>query len=218
MDRLHILKNTSLFAHIHEDDIAGILGCLLAKEKSYNREEYIVRAESAIYDVGIVLTGSIRVVSEDYWGNPSIVTKLGPGEMFGEAFASAEVDKIPVSVIANESSNILFICYNKIITTCTSDCDFHNQLIHNLIKIHAKRNVMLTQKLEHMGKRTTKEKLLSYLSSEAKKEGDHSFTIPYNRQELADYLCVDRSAMSNELSKLRDEGVLDFQKNKFTLQ
>lgn len=218
MNRLEVIQNTSLFAHIHEDDIAGILGCLLAKEKSFNREEYIVRAESAIYEVGIVLTGSIRVVSEDYWGNPSILTKLGPGEMFGEAFASAELDKIPVSVIANEASNILFISYNKIITTCTSDCDVHNQLIHNLIKIHARRNVMLTQKLEHMGKRTTKEKLLSYLSDEAKKVGAHSFAIPYNRQELADYLCVDRSALSNELSKLRDEGVLEFYKNEFTLR
>jgi CRP-like cAMP-binding protein len=216
-NKLSILKNAPLFMQINEEDIMEILGCLLAKEKNYNKDEYILSAENQTNDVGIVLTGSVRVINEDYWGNTSILTKLGPGEMFGEAFASAEVDKLPVSVIANGECTVLFINYRKIITTCASDCGFHNQLIRNMIKILASKNVMLTQKLEHMGKRTTREKLLSYLSSEAKKIETNYFVISYNRQELADYLSVDRSAMSNELCKLRDEGLIEFHKNEFRL-
>lgn len=213
-----ILKNTGLFAGIDEKDIDRLLFCLSAREAEYKKDVYILSAGEKPTEVGIVLSGSVNIINEDYWGNRTIIAKATAGELFAEAFSCANAKKIPVSVVSAEKTSVLFIDYKKIITTCTSACVFHTSLIRNMLQIIANKNIHLMKKMEHTARRTTREKLLSYLSEQAIAAESSSFDIPFNRQELADYLCVDRSAMSNELSKLRDEGILEFKKNHFVLK
>jgi CRP-like cAMP-binding protein len=213
-----ILKDTELFAGIDEKDIGSMLGCLSAREAEYKKDIYILSAGDNPTEVGIVLSGSVNIINEDYWGNRTIIAKMTSGELFAEAFSCADSGKLPVSVVTAEKTSVLFIDYKRIITTCSSACGFHTSLIRNMLQILANRNISLTKKMGHTAHRTTREKLLSYLSAQAIAAESSSFDIPFNRQELADYLCVDRSAMSNELSNLRDEGVLDFNKNHFTLK
>ena len=214
---IEILKESALFSGIETDKISSMLSCLSAKTGDYEKDTYIYSPGDRVKSVGIILSGGVYVVNEDYWGNRSIVSKLGPAEMFGEAFSCAEEEKIPIGVVTSEKSRILFIDYRKIITTCSSACVFHTSLIRNMVRILAMKNLLLMQKIEHMAKRTTREKVLSFLSEQATKAGSGTFDIPFNRQELADYLAVDRSALSSELGRMRDEGILRFHKNHFEL-
>jgi len=214
---MDILSNCPLFWGINKTDLSSLLSCLSARKAVFLKDEYIFSADTTTKSVGIVLSGSLNIIKEDYWGNRAIFAKIHPGEMFGEAFAFSNIQKLPVSVVTSEKSEVIFVDFQKITSICSKSCSFHAQLIQNILKIIAQKNIMLTQKLEHIVKRTTKEKLLSYLSEQATKFGTNSFSIPFNRQELADYLSVDRSAMSNELCKLRDEGIIKFSKNHFTL-
>ncbi|NLZ38191.1 MAG: Crp/Fnr family transcriptional regulator [Firmicutes bacterium] len=216
-DILPAIKKSPLFYGIDENELLSMLACLSAIRKSYDKNEYIYRAGEAVTTVGIVCCGSVQVIKEDFWGNRAIISQLTTGDSFGEAFSCAQVGLISVSVVAAEQAEVLLLDYKKIITTCSSNCTFHSHLIQNMLKILANKNIELTQKVEHMSKRTTREKLLSYLSAEAMKRGSNVFEIPFNRQELADYLSVDRSAMCNELSKLRAEGLLSYKRNHFEL-
>jgi len=214
---INSLKSVSLFSGIEEQDLDSLLNCLSAKIRSYKANASIFSEGDAAEFVGIVLSGEVQVVKDDYFGNRNIVAFISEGQLFGEAFACADVSILPVSVLATSNCTIMLIHYRKILTTCSSCCTFHSKLIYNMLRVVANKNVILNQKIEFISKRTTKEKLMAYLASEAKKVGSNSFSIPFNRQELADYLYVDRSAMSNELSKLRNEGVLEFNKDKFRL-
>ncbi len=215
---LEALKACTLFREIDEAEMAAMLDCLGATVKAYRKGTYIWAAESKALQVGIVLSGSANIVKEDYWGNRTILAKAEKGEMFGEAFSCANLERLPVGVVAAENTEIMLIDCKRIITTCSSACLFHTKLIQNMMKTLAEKNIIMTQKMDHMGRRTTREKLLSYLSSQAIKARSNSFYIPFDRQELADYLSVDRSAMSNELSKMRDEGILSYKKNYFVLE
>ncbi|MDL2225602.1 Crp/Fnr family transcriptional regulator [Eubacteriales bacterium OttesenSCG-928-M02] len=211
------LKESPLFLGIAQEDIPGMLACLSAERRTFPRRAYIFHAGDRAGDIGIVLSGGVHIIKEDYWGNRTILAQVGPGDLFGEAFSCAGVERLAVSAVAVEESEILFLHYRKIITQCSSACIFHQRLIENLIQVLAQKNIYLTQKMEVLTKRTTREKLLSYLSTQAVEVGKGSFTIPFNRQELADYLSVDRSAMSTELGKMQAEGLLLFEKNRFTL-
>ena len=215
---LDLLKKVSLFRDIEMSDIKSLLTCLSAKTEYFKAKEAIFLAGDKAKFVGIVLSGTIQIAKEDFYGNRNIMAYASSGHLFGETFACANIEIIPVSVFAVEDCEIMLIDYKKIITTCPHNCSFHSKLIYNMLRIVANKNIMLSQKIEFISKRTTKEKLLAYLSSEAKKSGSNSFKIPYNRQELADFLSVDRSAMSAELCKLRDNGILEFDKNKFILK
>jgi CRP-like cAMP-binding protein len=174
-------------------------------------------AGGSLNSIGVVLAGSIHIIQDDFWGNRTLVARLEPVEIFGEAFAFGGGDDLPVGILAAEQSDILLINCKKIITTCPSACIFHTRLIKNLIQVMAQKNSMLMQKIEHITHRTTREKLLSYFSLQARQMKSNVFEIPFNRQELADYLSVDRSAMSSELGRMRDEGILHFRKNRFEL-
>jgi len=215
---LDLLKTVSLFANVDMSDIKLLLNCLSAKTERFKENETIFLAGNKAEFVGIVLSGQVQVVKEDFYGNKNIVAFIEKGQLFGEAFACADLKILPVSVFSAENSEIMLIDYRKIITTCSNTCSFHSKLIYNMLRIVANKNIILSQKIEFISKRTTKEKLLAYLSSEAKKAGSNSFSIPFSRQELADFLSVDRSAMSAELCKLRDSGVIEFNKNKFVLK
>ena len=211
------LASTPLFQGVSPENVGKMLSCLSIRQRTYEKDAYIFTAEDTPAEIGVVVRGSVNLIKEDYWGNRAIITKIAAGGVFGEACSCTTVRSIPVSVVAAERSDILFLNYRKVTTTCPNACPFHTALIQNMLGLIASKNLMLTNKISHLVKRTTREKLLSYFSEQAERTGSNSFTIPYNRQELADYLSVDRSAMSTELGKLRDEGLLEFHKNEFTL-
>lgn len=211
------LKKCPLFTGISENDLKTLLNCLSAKTIMVKKDEVIFAVGDQPEYIGIVLEGGIHIVQEDYWGNRVILAAAYAGELFGEAFSCAETINFSVSVVAQSNGFILLIDGKRILTTCSSSCIFHNQLIRNLMKIIAAKNIFLTRKMEHITKKTIRERMLSYLSECALAEGENSFVIPFNRQELADYLSVERSALSNTLCKMRDEGTITFAKNRFTL-
>ena len=215
---LKLLKRSKLFYGITEEEIASMLECLSATSQCYQKGEYVFRREERISAVAMLLEGGVHIQKEDYWGNLSILNKISEGEIFGEVYAALGGEEILNNAVAVKPSVVLFLDMNRILTMCPSSCRFHGQLIRNLLSVSASKNKMLTQKLEHMSRRTTREKLLSYLSEQSLRAGCASFDIPFNRQQLADFLSVDRSAMSGELCKMRDEGILSFEKNHFILK
>ena len=212
-----ILKKTKLFSGVGEDDVTSMLSCLGARLKSYKKGEFVLRQGEHLSDIVVLVEGKLHIQKDDYWGNRSILGLIDVGEMFGEAYVSPESSSLLNDVVAVEDSTAIFFDVKRIITTCPSACRFHSMVVQNMFFEISEKNRKLVQKLGHMSKRTTREKLISYLSEEAGRQNSSSFSIPFNRQQLADFLSVDRSAMSNELCKMRDEGLLEFEKNKFRL-
>ena len=212
-----VLKRTKLFSGVGDEDISAMLSCLGARLNRYKKGEYVLRQGEHLSDILVLAKGGLHIQRDDYWGNRSILGNIGEGEIFGEAYIAPESGPLLNDVIAIEDSSVFFFDVKRVITTCSSACRFHTIVVQNLFFAVSDRNRGLVQKLDYMSRRTTREKLISYLSEEAKKQNSAEFTIPFNRQQLADYLAVDRSAMSNELGKMRDEGLLEFQKNRFRL-
>lgn len=210
------LTKIALMQGLNEQEISLILNCLQAKIKKYEKGETIFQEEEKIEEIGIIFSGTVTVQRNDYWGNRSIVALLGELDVFGETFACLN-QVSDVQVIAEEASEILFLQVNRVLTTCSSSCQFHNRLIRNLLEICARKNYQMNVKVDILSQKTTREKLLTFLSRQAIRLGKQQFSIPFNRQQLADYLSVDRSAMTVELAKLKREGIIDFQKNVFTL-
>lgn len=214
---ISILKQTRLFHGVCEDDISAMLSCLQAKIRTFKKGEFIFRQGEHVTDISILVKGTLLVQRDDYWGNRSIIHMIDIGEMFGESYATLENGVILNDVIATENSTVIFFDINKILTVCSSACRFHLAVVKNLFFAISEKNRKLVQKLGHMSNRSIRTKLISYLSEQASLHNSGTFTIPFNRQQLADFLAVDRSAMSNELCKMRDEGLLLFEKNRFTL-
>ena len=212
-----ILKKTKLFSGVGEDDVTSMLSCLGARLKSYKKGEFVLRQGEHLSDIVVLVDGKLHIQKDDYWGNRSILGLIDVGEMFGEAYVSPESSSLLNDVVAVEDSTAIFFDVKRIITTCPSACRFHSMVVQNMFFAISEKNRKLVQKLGHMSKRTTREKLISYLSEEAGRQNSSNFSIPFNRQQLADFLSVDRSAMSNELCKMRDEGLLEFEKNRFRL-
>ena len=212
-----LLKRTKLFSGIGDADILSMLNCLNATVREYSKGEYAFRQGEYIRNLMILAEGRLHIQKEDYWGNLNILNEIRPGEMFGEAYIVPNSGPLMDDVIAIEESVVLFFDMERILTVCPSACPFHTRLVKNIFYTISDKNKSLVQKLSYMSERSTREKLLSYLSDEAKRQNSSSFSIPFNRQQLADFLSVDRSAMSNELCRLRNEGMLDFHKNEFTL-
>lgn len=213
-----LIKDNPLFARIESEQLESLLSCLAARNRTYKKDAFIFRAGERATYVGFVLSGGVNIIQEDFWGNRTILVHMGAGDLFGEAFSCAEVDFLPVSAVATEVSEIMLIDYRKIVTVCPTACVFHSQLISNMLRILAEKNIILTRKIEHISKRTTREKLLAFLSAQAVKTKSSTIQIPFNRQELADYLCVERSALSRELSEMKKAGLLEFEKSKFVLK
>ena len=214
---IEILKRTQLFSGISTEEITAMLNCLQAKLRTFKKGEYVFREGEHIDNIMVLAVGKLLVQRDDFWGNRSIVNVIRIGEMFGEAYVAPESGAILNDVVAEEDSTVIFFDVRRILTVCSTACRFHSMVVQNLFFAISEKNRKLVQKIGHMSKRSTRAKLLSYLSEEAKRHNSRHFTIPFNRQQLADFLCVDRSAMSNELCKMRDEGLLEFDKNEFTL-
>ena len=214
---LPILQRAALFSDIAEEDLCRMLGCLGARIVHFDKKYTVFAAGSSAKYIGIVLSGEVQMVRDDYYGNRSLLHRVGVSELFAESFACAEVSTIPVSVIATEPSDIMLIDSAHILHTCENNCAFHRRMIFNLMKNLAVKNLRFHERAQITSRRTTREKLLSYLHAEAQRTGKDAFVIPFDRQELADYLEVDRSGLSAEISKLRREGVLACKKNYFKL-
>ncbi len=211
------LKKTKMFSGVGEEEIERMLSCLGARLSSYKKGEYVLRQGEHVSDILVLVQGKMHIQKDDYWGNRSILGQITVGEMFGEAYVAPESGAQLNDVVALEDSIVFFFDVKRMMTTCASVCRFHSTVVQNMFFAISEKNRSLVQKLGHMSGRTTRAKLISYLSEEAKRQGSAAFTIPFNRQQLADFLSVDRSAMSNELCKMRDEGLLEFEKNHFNL-
>lgn len=207
-----------LFLEIKAENMDALLSCLSAKKKSFSKDNHIFLEGDKITQIGVLLFGGAQIVKDDFWGNRTIISHLSEGDLFGEAFAAAGGKPSKVSVVANEKCEVLFIDFNKVTSMCPSSCAFHSQLIKNMLNILANKNILLTDKIEFVTRKTTREKALSYFSAIAKQQGSINITIPFDRQALADYLSVERSALSHELSLMKKEGLIDFHKNKFILK
>ena len=212
-----VLKRTQLFAGVGEKEIPALLHCLHAGIYTYEKGDYVFRQGEHLSSIPLLLEGRLHIQRDDYWGYHSITGVVHGGEMFGEAYAVPGSGAIVNDVVAVEDSAIVFFDTHKILTVCSSACRFHSIVVKNLFFAISEKNRELMQKLRHMSNRSTREKLMSYLSGEAEKQNSSTFSIPFNRQQLADFLSVDRSAMSNELCKMQKDGLLKFDRNHFTL-
>ena len=209
------MLNIELFSGISEEDMLSLLRCLGIVTKSYKKNSVIIPFETKMTAIGIVLSGNVEVIKEDINGNKIILSKLSENDIFGETIVCAGIEKSPVSVMAMSKCEILFISFDKVLGTCSNACHFHKTLVQNMLKVIAKKNLLLNTQIDLLGKKTIREKLLTYLRTVKKEKNNNKFFIPFNRNELADFLCVDRSAMSRELCKMRDDGIITFDKNYF---
>lgn len=212
-----ILKQTKLFSGVGDDEISSMLSCLGASLRVYKKGEFVLRQGERLSEIMVLAEGNLHIQSDDYWGNRSILGEICAGEMFGEAYAAPESGALLNDVAAVTDSAVVCFDVKRILTSCSSACRFHTIVVQNLFFAISEKNRKLVQKLGVLSKRSTREKLISYLSEQSKKQNSASFSIPFNRQQLADFLSVDRSAMSNELCKMRDEGLIRFEKNRFVL-
>ena len=212
------MRSSSIFTGLNDQEILGMLPCLSAQEQRFEKNQIIYEPGDSIRRIGLVLAGSVHIEKIDYWGNRKILSVIETGQIFGEAYAGMQTVPMETEVLAASNVRVLFLDVAKILKTCSNSCEFHSKMIRNMVFVLAEKNYKLTQKMDHLTQKTTREKLLSYFSEQALETGKSSFEIPLDRQQLADYLSVDRSAMSTELGKMKKEGIIEYKKNHFILK
>lgn len=217
MDFVQISK-TVLFQGTRPEDAEAMLKCLEAREKQFQKDETIYYVGDGVSELGLVLSGSVLIENDDLWGNRSILDRIGPGQIFAETYACVPGEKLLVTVTAAEKTEVLFLNVGKILRVCTNACSFHARLIRNLLTLSARKNLNLSRRIFHTSAKSIRGRLLSYLSWQAVKQGSREFDIPFNRQQLADYLGVDRSAMSAELGKMKREGLIQVDRSHFRME
>lgn len=219
MKNVFITIHTShLFSGIAEEKLEEMLGCLDAKTVHFPKDAYILRAGDTVESLGLMVSGNAFIIQEDFWGNRNILSSIEQGQCFGETFACATGTVLNINVVAQSQATVLFLNVQRILTMCPSTCTHHSQMIRNLLSDLANKNLRFNEKITLLGQRTTRAKLLSYLSAEAQRHKCAEFDIPFSRQQLADYLSVERSGLSLALCKMRDEGLLEFHRNHFRLK
>ena len=212
-----MLSNTRLFRGIGSDELPLLLQCLGAAQKHYDRGETILAEGAPTEQLGMVLTGMAMIGYDDVWGSHSLLGHVGPGEVFAEPYACIPGEPLLISVTASQDTEVLFLNTARLLRTCPSACAHHAALIRNLLAVTSQKNLALSRRIFHTSPKTIRGRLLSYLSAQALRENSRSFAIPFDRQQLADYLGVDRSALSAELGRMRAEGLIRFRKNEFEL-
>lgn len=210
-----VLSRCPLFAGISREELKSMLSCLDGKIiQTPKGSPVFLEGEPATF-VGVVLSGKVQILRTDFYGNRSVLTVVSPRGLFGEAFACAGVETLPVSAMALENAGVLLLDCRRVLKSCPNACTFHKKLVQNLLRGIAQKNLILTQKIRCMSQKTTQEKLMEFLLEQAKQHGRAEFVIPYDRQALADYLGVERSAMSAEISKLKKAGRIDCSGSRF---
>ena len=211
-----ILRQAQLFAGIDEASRESMLRCLDAKVTRLEKGQVALLAGERPEHVGIVLSGQLHIVKEDHGGNRVLVAAILPGDIYAEALCCAGVRESPVTVLADTEASVMLLRFERILQTCPHTCVFHTKLIENMIRLIAGKNLMMQSRLDIIATRSIREKVLRYLHSFAPGQGK-AVTVPLNREEMADYLCVERSALSHELSRMKKDRLIDYQKNLFTL-
>ena len=213
-----ILASSPLFSGLSEEELSSVLRCLAAKAVSFPKGAFLLRAGDTVDSVGMLLSGRALIVQEDVWGSRSILANVTPGQTFAAAFACVPDNAANVSVEAETPVTAMFLNPQRLLTLCPSACAHHSRIVQNLVRDLAGKNLLLNEKLTHTTQRSTRAKLMSYLSAQAQRLGATEFDLPFSRQQLADYLAVDRSGLSVELGKMREEGLLEFHRNHFKLR
>lgn len=213
-----LAAKTVLFQGCSPQEVEQLYRCLQMTDRDYTRGTPVLLSGSPVTDIGIVLSGSVRIESGDVWGGVSVLGMVEPGGVFAEAYACLPGEPLLVDVIANTDCRVLFLNVPRLLQPCGQACGCHNQVIRNLVMASARKNLHLSQRIFHTAPKTIRGRLLSYLSQQAALQGGSRVTIPFDRQQLADYLSVDRSALSKELGKMQREGLLEFRKNVFILK
>ena len=211
------LLTSLIFQGFSAEELDALVRCMGCTFRAYKKGEAVYLAGDRAREIGIVVSGRVHIVKDDAWGNSNIIAKISGGEMFAEAAVCGGPGILSFTVRATADTAIMFVDFQRVITTCTSACAFHTLLIRNMIGVIARNNILLVGKMEHITKRTTRDKLLSYLSEQAKLHDSGNFEIPFDRQQLADYLSVERSALSAELSRLKADGMINYRKSYFEL-
>lgn len=214
---VYILKKNILFNGIGNSELISMLDCLNAEIQEYGRNEYIALAGERFESVGIVVKGSAAVLKEDIDGNRVIMAILKPGDMFGEMAAFSNNPVWPANVYVQENCTVCFIQSGKIVSACTNACRWHTALIQNLLKTISQKALALNRKVEYLTIKSMRGRICAFLLEQYKRTGKTVITLSMNRNELADFLNVSRSSMSRELCKMRDEGIIAFNKANFTI-
>lgn len=206
-----------LFDGIDPEDRKALLGCIGYHTATFRKGDIVAFEEEYIRHVGIMIYGSVDMIKEDVWGNKTMLVRIGKNELFGETFACGSDNISLVTYLVSEDAKILFIPFDRAMHNCTMSCAFHHRLMENMVRIIANKNRDLMRKVEVVSKRTIREKLLAYLSIQTQLQGTRYFEIPLGRVELAEYLCVDRSALTRELAKMKEDGLIDYDRNCFRM-
>jgi CRP-like cAMP-binding protein len=214
---LEVLLETDLFDGILAEEISAILKCLKAKKIHYQKNELISVCGDKIESLGVILSGSVQVIKDDAAGRQTILSVFGQGQTFAETLVCAGIQKSDVNVLAATEADVLFLNYSQVVHTCTNACAFHSKLIQNMLKILAQKNLVMNNKISYLAIKGLRQKLATYIWEQYMSIGKLEIEIPLTRNELADFLNVDRSAMSRELCRMRDDGLIAFQKNRFKL-
>lgn len=206
-----------LFEGINPQEREAVLGCIGYHVGSFRKGDIAAFGEENIRHIGIILSGTVDMIQEDLWGNRGLLLRMGKDEMFGETFACGSDNVSIVTFQVSEEGEILFLPFDRVMRSCSMACQFHHRLIENMVRLIAGKNRDLMRKVEVVSKRTIREKLLAYLSIQAQTQKSRYFEIPLGRVELAEYLCVDRSALTRELGKMKAEGLIDYDRNCFRI-
>lgn len=217
MDKNLLLKS-ELFMNISGEELSGLLSCLRAREKCYEKGEIVLHSGEKVHELGFVEAGSVNITLNFYWGQSHIIGHIERGNIFAESYALLSDKELKADVVVAENARIIFFDMRGLLNICKNSCASHQQMLKNLLMMSARKNLALSSRMLHTAPKTIRERLLSYLSQMAIEKGSDEFVIPFSRQELADYLALDRSTLSNELSKMRRDGFIDFKKNLFWLK
>ncbi|NLI61654.1 MAG: Crp/Fnr family transcriptional regulator [Clostridiales bacterium] len=207
---LQVLVKCPLFEGMDMDQLNSMLECIKPRVLKYNKDEFIALAGNDFKGVGIILSGEAIIVKENVAGNRVIISMIESGEIFGEMAAFSGKPKWPASVIAQQPCNVIFISSKTFVSQCENLCVSHQLLIMNMLKILSQKALILNRKMEYLSIRSIRGKIIHYLLEQYKQNDKNMFTLPLNRNELADFLNIPRPSLSREMCRMRDEGLIDF--------
>lgn len=211
------IKNLDLFYGIKEQDLSAMMACIGGQVKTYKKGQFVSLEADEVKWVHVVLSGTVHMIKEDVWGNETLLSVIKENQLFGETFASSRDPVSSVAFLAARETKVLSIPFYRIMHTCTTACVFHHRIIENMVSLIADKNKLLMEKLEIISQKTLRKKILAYLSVQMRHQNKSQFTIPLGRMELANYLCVDRSALTRELASMKEDGIIDYDKNTFKM-
>lgn len=218
LKELETIRTSPLFENIQEPDFSAMLSCLGAAVREYNKSEFVFLEGAELKQIGVVIEGAVHMVKEDVWGEKTILAVMTTGEIFGESFACGDYGSSIVSFQAAADCKILCLSFHRVLCVCSKACAYHNRLVENMVMLIARKNVKLMEKMEVLSKKSIRERILTWLSQQVQLYGSETFRSPLGRLDLADYLCVDRSALTRELSRMKADGLLNYDKNTFVLK